>query len=45
MLILRGGSLVAIFAGIDLDLRNFVISKEGAKIDVTTAFGGLDIKN
>ena len=39
----RGGSLVAIFGGIDLDLREAIISKDGAKIDVTTAFGGMNI--
>lgn len=40
----KGGSLVAIFGGINLDLRNAIISHEGARIDVTAAFGGVDIK-
>jgi predicted membrane protein len=39
----RGGSLTAVFGGIDLDLRNSTISKEGAKLDVTAAFGGMNI--
>jgi len=39
----KGGSLVAIFGGIDLDLRDSYISNEGARIDVTAAFGGVNI--
>lgn len=38
----RGGSLVAIFGGIDMDLRNAVLLN-GARMDVTAAFGGVNI--
>jgi hypothetical protein len=40
----RGGSLVAVFGGIDLDLRGSELAPEGAHLDVTVAFGGVDIK-
>ena len=39
----RGGSLVAVFGGIDMDLRDACILNEGARIDVTAAFGGVEI--
>jgi predicted membrane protein len=39
----RGGSLVALFGGIDLDLRDAYILNEGARLDVTAAFGGVNI--
>jgi predicted membrane protein len=39
----RGGSLVTIFGGIDLDLRDSIISKDGAKLEVTAVFGGMNI--
>ena len=39
----RGGSLVAIFGGIDMDLSNADLLKEGAGMDVTAAFGGVCI--
>jgi predicted membrane protein len=39
----RGGSLVALFGGIDMDLRDAYILNEGARIDVTVAFGGVNI--
>lgn len=39
----RGGSLVALFGGIDLDLRDAYILNGGAKLDVTAAFGGVNI--
>lgn len=39
----RGGSLVALFGGIDLDLRDAYLLNEGARIDVTVAFGGINI--
>jgi hypothetical protein len=38
-----GGSLVALFGGIELDLRGCLLA-EGAHLDVTTAFGGCDIR-
>lgn len=40
----RGGSLTAIFGGIDIDLTNANLSNDDARIDVTVAFGGIDIK-
>ena len=39
----RGGSLVSIFGGIDMDLSNADLLNDGARIDVTAAFGGVDI--
>lgn len=39
----RGGSLVAIFGGIDLDLRDASLLNNAARIDVTSTFGGVDI--
>lgn len=39
----RGGSLVTVFGGIDMDLRNADLSPDGARIDATAAFGGIDI--
>lgn len=39
----RGGSLVAIFGGIDMDLRDACLLNKGASIDVTAAFGGVNI--
>ncbi|MBZ9622993.1 cell wall-active antibiotics response protein [Clostridium sp. FP2] len=39
----RGGSLVSLFGGIDMDLRDAYILNEGARIDVTAAFGGVNI--
>jgi len=39
----RGGSLVALFGGIELDLRDAYILNAGARIDVTAAFGGVNI--
>lgn len=39
----RGGSLVAIFGGIEMDLRGAHILNKGARIDVTAAFGGINI--
>jgi predicted membrane protein len=39
----RGGSLVAIFGGIDLDLRDALLLNNGARIDVTSTFGGVNI--
>lgn len=39
----RGGSLVAIFGGIDMDLSNSTLLNEGARMDITAAFGGVKI--
>ena len=40
---LQGGSLVAAFRGVTLDLRGAEIDPAGAVIDATAAFGGIDI--
>jgi len=39
----QGAWLTAIFAGITLDLRDAVPAPEGATVNVTTAFGGVDV--
>jgi hypothetical protein len=39
----RGGSLTALFGGIDLDLRRAALPQDGALLDVTAAFGGVDV--
>jgi hypothetical protein len=39
----KGGSLVAFFGGFQLDLRGCRLA-EGAHLDVTTAFGGCEIR-
>lgn len=40
----RGGSITAIFGGANVDLRNAVITPEGATLDVVTLFGGAELK-
>ena len=40
----RGGSVVAIFGGYNIDLRDAGIAAESATIDVNALFGGIDIK-
>jgi predicted membrane protein len=40
----RGGEIVAIFGGVNLDLRHAAISGERAVIDVNALFGGVDIR-
>ncbi|GAA0721461.1 DUF5668 domain-containing protein [Clostridium malenominatum] len=39
----KGGSIIAIFGGASLDLRGSELAAEGAIIDATAAFGGIDI--
>jgi predicted membrane protein len=39
----KGGSLVAIFGGIDMDLRDACLLNKAATIDVTAVFGGVSI--
>ena len=39
----QGGSLVAAFGGVTLDLRGAQLDPAGAVIDATAAFGGIDI--
>lgn len=40
----KGGSATAIFGGIELDLRDAKLSKDGGFLDLTTGFGGVEIK-
>ena len=40
---LRGGSLTAIFGGITVDLRGARPAPEGASINATAVFGGIDV--
>ena len=40
----KGGEVVAIFGGVNLDLRHSAITAERAVIDVNALFGGIDIK-
>ncbi|EJO5347447.1 hypothetical protein NRP93_001526 [Clostridium botulinum] len=39
----KGGSITALFGGIDIDLLDAELSSDGAYIDVFVAFGGVDI--
>lgn len=39
----RGGSVTAIFGGAEIDLREVVIAKEGATLDLTAIFGGIEL--
>ena len=39
----RGAALTAVFGGVVLDLRHATPAPEGAKINATAAFGGIDI--
>jgi len=39
----RGGSATALFGGANIDLRESTLAKEGARLEVTAAFGGIDI--
>lgn len=39
----QGGSAVAIFGGTEIDLRDAVLAPDGALIDLTTAFGGIEV--
>ena len=40
----RGGKATAILGGIDLDLRDARIVRESAYLELTAAFGGIDLK-
>ncbi len=40
----KGGNATAVFGGIELDLRDAGLSKDGAFLDLTAAFGGIEIK-
>lgn len=39
----QGGTITALFGGIELDLRDATLAAAGAAMDVTTAFGGVNI--
>lgn len=39
----EGGSVTAIFGGVEVDLRDVTIAEEGATLDLTAAFGGISI--
>ncbi len=39
----KGADLMAVFGGLDVDLRDVTVFDRPAKIDVFTAFGGIDI--
>ncbi|MGA9531447.1 MAG: DUF5668 domain-containing protein [Anaerolineales bacterium] len=39
----QGGSITALFGGSEVDLRAATLASEGAQLDVTTAFGGVEI--
>lgn len=38
-----GGSVTAIFGGAEVDLRSAQLAPEGAKLDLTAAFGGIEL--
>ncbi|HEY6390977.1 MAG TPA: DUF5668 domain-containing protein [Bryobacteraceae bacterium] len=40
----KGGDVIAVFGGVNLDLRNAAIAGERAVIDVNLLFGGVDIR-
>ena len=40
----RGGSVTALFGGVDIDLKDASLSPEGAVLDLTALFGGVDLK-
>ncbi|WP_027623111.1 LiaI-LiaF-like domain-containing protein [Clostridium lundense] len=39
----RGGNVLTLFGGATIDLRGAEIAPEGAMVDLTTAFGGIDL--
>ncbi|WP_315116279.1 LiaF transmembrane domain-containing protein [uncultured Clostridium sp.] len=39
----KGGSIVAVFGGVTIDLRDAELAPEGAILDMTTAFGGIEL--
>lgn len=39
----KGGEVIALFGGIELDMREAKISPEGCKINVTALFGGVEL--
>ncbi len=40
----KGGSITAFFGGAEVDMRNAILSPEGAFLDILVAFGGIDLR-
>ncbi|MFA6571160.1 MAG: DUF5668 domain-containing protein [Bacteroidota bacterium] len=40
----KGGNITTIFGGLELDLRRATLAPEGASLELTCAFGGIEIK-
>jgi hypothetical protein len=40
----KGGDIVAVFGGVNIDLRNAAIAGDRAVIDLNVMFGGVDIR-
>lgn len=40
----KGGSVTAIFGGASIDLRDAVLSQEGAELELSAAFGGIELR-
>ncbi|MFW5647793.1 MAG: LiaI-LiaF-like domain-containing protein [Candidatus Alkaliphilus sp. MAG34] len=40
----KGGDIAAIFGGIELDLRDAHLAEEGALLNLTVAFGGIEVR-
>jgi len=40
----EGGNIQAIFGGIELDLKNVKVSRDGAVLNLTALFGGIELK-
>ncbi|HHV19063.1 MAG TPA: cell wall-active antibiotics response protein, partial [Thermoanaerobacterales bacterium] len=40
----KGGSITVIFGGAEVDLRNATLCPDGAFLDISAAFGGIDIR-
>ena len=40
----RGGSVSAMFGGVEIDLRRAAMQQDSATVDVSTAFGGIEFK-
>ncbi len=40
----KGGSVTAIFGGASIDLRDAVLSEEGAELELSAAFGGIELR-
>ncbi len=40
----NGGNITALFGGADIDLRNAIISPDGARLEITALFGGVELR-